>query len=682
MAPNQGDSQRNEETDRVTHWKGYQLSIFQIQAVAAVRSGANVLVSAPTGAGKTLVAEYAIEDAVRRGRRCIYTAPIKALSNQKYRDFRDDPSVDVGLMTGDVTIAPGAQVLIMTTEILRNAIFENPRGLDDIEYVVFDEVHYMDDVERGSVWEESLIFAPPSIRFICLSATIENIDQVGSWIREIRPQPLEVIRSEDRPVPLVHRFFRRRTGLFDIHRIKQVREREGGLAKGRKRKDKRSGRGPKFKRGNDIDDVAHLLDELSQKELLPALVFSFSRKDCERLANRNRHRHLLSEAEFEQMQALQRELVQLFQLDEGELKGEIFSLASAGIGYHHAGMLPAHKELVERMFTSGLLKLLFTTETFALGINMPARTVVFHSLKKFDGVSFDYLRTRDYLQMAGRAGRQGIDKEGLVVSYLGERDLMEAPVERILSGRAEPVESRFRLAYSSILHLLERLGRERLHEAWEKSFNQFQHRAKNQKARERNQRRQRRLLDSHLALLEDLNYIENSEQLTPRGHVACLIYGYELQITEMLFRGALENLPPTALAVIFVGLIHEERRRGNEVWVPAKMFGGVRRHISQLVAGLLRREARFKIPSPLKQPDWGLTPVVIAWSEGASFEDLEELTEAPAGDICRTLRMAVQLLRQVRRAIDSSWDLGHALDEAASALNRSEVDARRQLELG
>ncbi len=682
MAPNQGDPQQNEETDRVTHWKGYQLSIFQIQAVAAVRSGANVLVSAPTGAGKTLVAEYAIEDAVRRGRRCIYTAPIKALSNQKYRDFRDDPSVDVGLMTGDVTIAPGAQVLIMTTEILRNAIFENPRGLDDIEYVVFDEVHYMDDVERGSVWEESLIFAPPSIRFICLSATIENIDQVGSWIREIRPHPLEVIRSEDRPVPLVHRFYRRRTGLFDIHRIKQVREREGGLAKSRKRKDKRSGRGPKFKRSDDIDDVAHLLDELSQKELLPALVFSFSRRDCERLANRNRHRHLLSDAEFDQMQALQRELVQLFQLDEGELKGEIFSLASAGIGYHHAGMLPAHKELVERMFTSGLLKLLFTTETFALGINMPARTVVFHSLKKFDGVSFDYLRTRDYLQMAGRAGRQGIDKEGLVVSYLGERDLMEAPVERILSGRSEPVESRFRLAYSSILHLLERLGRERLHEAWEKSFNQFQHRAKNEKARERNRRRQRRLLDSHLALLEDLNYIENSEQLTPRGHVACLIYGYELQITEMLFRGALENLPPTALAVIFVGLIHEERRRGNEVWVPAKMFGGVRRHISQMVAGLLRREARFKIPSPLKQPDWGLTPAVIAWSEGASFEDLQELTEAPAGDICRTLRMAVQLLRQVRRAIDSSWDLGHALDEAAAALNRSEVDARRQLELG
>ena len=185
-------------------WKGFQLSRFQLQAVDAIREGRNVLVSAPTGAGKTLVAEYAIEVAVRSGKRCIYTAPIKALSNQKYRDFRDDPMIDVGLMTGDVTIHQSARVLIMTTEILRNAIFENPRLLDDVAYVVFDEVHYLDDRERGTVWEESLIFMPPSARVIALSATIANVEELGAWMEEIRPQGVDVIIDDRRPVPLSH----------------------------------------------------------------------------------------------------------------------------------------------------------------------------------------------------------------------------------------------------------------------------------------------------------------------------------------------------------------------------------------------------------------------------------------------------------------------------------------------
>ncbi len=209
----------------VTHWRGFTLSDFQQQAVQAVRGGRNVLVSAPTGAGKTLVAEYAIEDAVRRGKRCIYTAPIKALSNQKYRDFRDVPEVDVGLQTGDVTIHPEAQVLIMTTEILRNTIFENPAALHDVEYVVLDEIHFLDDLERGTVWEEALIFAPPSIRFICLSATIANIEEIGEWIGEIRPHELEVIETNRRPVPLTHKTSPGGHGWWDS----QPQVRESGL---------------------------------------------------------------------------------------------------------------------------------------------------------------------------------------------------------------------------------------------------------------------------------------------------------------------------------------------------------------------------------------------------------------------------------------------------------------------
>ena len=390
---------------RITHWHGFQLSAFQIRAIEAIRAGSNVLVSAPTGAGKTLVAEYAIADAVTRGRRCVYTAPIKALSNQKYRDFRDDPHMDVGLMTGDVSIHPGAQVLIMTTEILRNSIFEDPAQLHDVDYVIFDEVHFLDDAERGTVWEESLIFAPRDVRLIALSATISNLDQLGAWLREIRPQPLEVVQSTLRPVPLQHRLHTTRQGIFDLGRLKWVQK---SLAREHERERARPGR--RRGRGDQRPtlglvpaDLDELFDHLQREHLLPVLCFSFSRKDCERLAHRNQHRQLLDDDERARMRKLQDELVRLFQLEPGVSEGELFALAERGVGFHHAGMLPIHKEVVERLFTSGLIKLLFTTETFALGINMPARTVVFSSLRKFDGLSFDYLRTRDYLQMAGRA---------------------------------------------------------------------------------------------------------------------------------------------------------------------------------------------------------------------------------------------------------------------------------------
>ncbi len=672
----------------VTHWKGFALNPFQIEAIAAIRGGHNVLVSAPTGAGKTLVAEYAIEDAVVRGKRCIYTAPIKALSNQKYRDFRDDPRIDVGLMTGDVTIHPTARVLIMTTEILRNSIFDNPEHLAEVEYVIFDEVHYMDDQERGSVWEESLIFAPHSIRFVCLSATISNVEELGAWLREIRGPDMVVIQSSRRPVPLTHQLYTARSGVFDFKQLERVRKRElrvgeAEFTRGRSRARERRG-DRRAKRGFDPTEIPSpgpLLDELFRRGWIPVLVFAFSRKDCERLAYANAERELLTMDERARMEALQEELVRLFQFDRAELEGEIFAMARRGIGYHHAGMLPMHKEVVERMFTSGLLKLLFTTETFALGINMPARTVVFHSLRKFDGITFDYLRTRDYMQMAGRAGRQGIDHEGLVFSLLSPKDLVEAPFKRLFSGRPEPVESRFRLSFSSLLHLVERLGRARVHEAWEKSFNQFQHRTGTPKKQEHNRREQRRILDAHLEFLGELGYLDG-DKLTPRGRIAKVINGYELQITELLFLGTLENLPPAALAVVFVGLVFEERRRGEMVHVPARLFGNVRTEVSREIQHLRIRAADFQLSATIKPPDWGLTPAVVAWLDGVEFSALEEHTDATPGDIVRNFRMAVQLMRQVRRAIDPEWDLHARLAEAMDAIHRDVVDARRQLELG
>jgi superfamily II RNA helicase len=687
QVPDLGAPEPAPDGSGLTIWRGLTLSPFQVRAIEAVRAGRNVLVGAPTGAGKTLVAEYALHDALTRGRRCIYTAPIKTLSNQKYRDFREEGGLDVGLMTGDVTLQPTAQILIMTTEILRNAIFEDPAQLADVEYAVFDEVHFLDDPERGSVWEEALIFAPPSMRFICLSATVDNIEELGAWLREVRPHDLEVIQSERRPVPLHHQVFTPRDGLLEGADLGRARRRAQERLD-RKRADERRERQRGRKRGGDrrprfeAPDPSGLFDMLQGEGLLPVLVFAFSRKDCERLARRNEGRDLLTPEEHERMRAFQVRLAELFRLPPGALNSEVFTLARNGIGFHHAGLLPIDKELVERMFTSGLLKMLFTTETFALGINMPARTVVFYALEKFDGVSMDWLRTRDYMQMAGRAGRQGIDREGLVVSLAGDRELSEAPFERYLAGRPEPVNSRFTLSYSSLLHLIETLGRERLSVAWEKSFHLFQLRGAQPKARERLTRKHLLHVEARLAMLAELGYIDADDALTGRGRIARLINGYEVQVTELLFSGLIENLGPTDLATVFVGLSYEERRRGGGGFVQARFAGTLRREVSRFLARLATRESELGIPTPMKLPDWGLSPAVAAWCAGGDFESLEDVVEIPAGDLCRNFRMAVQLMRQVRRAIDPSWDLGDRLSDAVAALDRDEVDARRQLELG
>jgi superfamily II RNA helicase len=598
-------------------FKGKRLNAFQVQAVDAITAGLDVLVSAPTGAGKTLVAEYAIHDAVKRGRRCIYTAPIKALSNQKYRDFRDDPRStwvdDRRRHDPRRRAGPDHDDRDPAQRDLRRA-----RAPRDVEYVCSTKCTTSTTAERGSVWEESLIFAPRSIRFICLSATVSNAHELGAWLSEIRGRETIVIQSSRRPVPLEHRFFTAKSGAFGTADIERVRKREALADMHPKRRGDRHDRRDNRGRGRALQeppDARPLFDFLQRRELLPVLVFAFSRKDCERSALANAGRELLDPDETERMRVLQEDLMKLFQLDHAFASSEIMTMARRGLGYHHAGMLPIHKELVERMFTSGLLKMIFTTETFALGINMPARTVVFQSLRKFDGVTFDYLSTRDYMQMAGRAGRQGIDHEGLVYSLLSPKDLVEAPLKRYIAGRP----SRWRAVSAcrsarSCTSSSASAGAH--HEAWEKSLNAFQHRRGTHKQIETNRREQRRLLDERIAFLDELGYLDG-DVLTPRGRIAKLINGFELQLTELCFGGLIENLPVDALAVVFVGLIYEERRRGEVAFVPSKLHGNVRTAVQRAVHQLAIKAADHGIETEIKMPDWGLSRVAQEWVSGA-----------------------------------------------------------------
>lgn len=437
------------------HFKGYELDPFQEQAINALNEGRSVIVAAPTGAGKTVIAEYAIEKAIAENRQIIYTAPIKALSNQKFRDFSRDYPEKIGIMTGDVIINPEASVLIMTTEIFRNIIFDGEADrLNNIDTVIFDEIHYINDIQRGTVWEESIIFAPQHIHFICLSATIPNINEFADWMRNVRKIPIDSIVEHHRPVPLKVSIWVSGLGMRDINYIRKL-EAERHQHRGKK------------KVGN-VD----LVRKLQAEGKLPCLYFHFSRVGCEEYATFFRGMNLLSNNERRRMLKAYDELTEQFGVTQRGQAVHMRGLLKGGIAYHHAGVLPALKEIIERLYTLGLIKLLFTTETFAVGINMPAKSVVFDNLMKHDGVTFRYLNAREFQQMAGRAGRRGIDEVGYAYACVNPPDASFESVKQTLSHDAEDIESQFSLSYSSILNLYDTHG-EGIYEICEKSFNNY-----------------------------------------------------------------------------------------------------------------------------------------------------------------------------------------------------------------
>ncbi len=439
-------------------YKGLQLDRFQEEAIAAINRDTSVIVTAPTGAGKTVIAEYAVEKCLQENRRVIYTAPIKALSNQKYRDFYAEYGDKIGIVTGDVVLNPYAQVLLMTTEIFRNTIFDDIERLQDVSYVIFDEIHYINDIERGTVWEESIIFAPQHIKFVCLSATIPNIKPFAEWMQSVRDIDIEIVEELERPVPLEHHLYFKGYGIGGIKHITALRNR--AHSETRKRRPDLPDDKPVKPLPADFTET-RLIPHLHREKQLPCLYFCFSRKGCEEnasalvfgsqvaLLNKNQKAEIVKQFD---------ELCLQFDIASEKKVAEFRKLVSCGIAYHHAGMLPTLKEVVERLFTSGLIQLLFTTETFAVGINMPACSVVFDSLEKFDGIGFRYLKAREYHQMSGRAGRRGIDTIGYVYSQIVPAYADTGEIKAVVVDKVEPIESQFNLSYSSILNLYQKYG--------------------------------------------------------------------------------------------------------------------------------------------------------------------------------------------------------------------------------
>jgi ATP-dependent RNA helicase HelY len=464
----------------------FQLDPFQREAIDKLERGVGgVLVSAPTSSGKTIVAEYAIFRALQDGAKVLYTTPLKALSNQKYHDFvRAYGDGTVGLVTGENTINDDAPVVVMTTEILRNLIYEDPGRLDLVRYVVLDEVHYIDDFPRGSVWEEIVIQAPRTIKLVGLSATIGNYREIADWMAENRGG-METVFHDVRPVELKmwlainNRFsplFKTDGGIDQRTWSKAAQEEEASYRLG-------------GYRGLPSNDLLHVIEELRRFDMLPAIYFIFSRRGCREALQRCAYHELdlTTAAEKEAIDVVAAERLQgLKDKDEEALFKRMVDarLLRRGMAEHHAGLLPYHKEMVEELFQRGLIKVVFATETLSLGINMPARGVVVSSFTKFDGVNFSTLTTGELTQLMGRAGRRGIDVIGHG-AILKESDVEVGTIYEVAMGPTLVVESKFLPSYNMALNLLRVYTPEEADALMQRSFGQFQKRLAASEAGER-----------------------------------------------------------------------------------------------------------------------------------------------------------------------------------------------------
>jgi len=766
----------------------FPLDDFQLESIAHLADGRSVLVAAPTGTGKTLVAEYAIWRAQQRKQRVIYTTPLKALSNQKYRDLRNIYGFNaVGLVTGDIVEHSSASIVIMTTEVYRNILLEEggdrlargenivPSSLADVGYVIFDELHYLSDISRGPVWEEAIICSPHTVQLVGLSATVSNAQDLADWISRIH-RPISLVVHEERAVPLEHYYFidnklhlvqdaegnrverfpnvggearmASLTGRARTYTFGDDDEEESWNDDGRERKKnnlKVIGNGtiageastssststtaseehaPKSRRPPLVrraPEPGEILTALRDADLLPCLYFLPGRKVVEDAATSS-SLHLFTTPGEE---ALIREEVGIWlenlpkedrNLQQVHMLAEILP---RGLAFHHAGLLPGLKVLVETLFARGHLRAVFATDTLALGINMPARAVVVGSLSKFDGYEMRLLTPNEYRQLTGRAGRRGMDVRGAAVIPYSPWEPFEESFQRI-TGELLPVTSSFVIRYNSILNLWRPGDMAQLRRICASSLREYQlyvlweHREltrleklerrvqKGKKAGKKKgiasegavealEKRRKKIgayplsragaaeLDGTVFVLHALNYIDENDELTLRGHLLrSIFHPAGILIVELLLQGALDELSAGELAEACSWFVYDNDRRLNNHSVLNNHLLQVRRELWRIVQHVHSIEQQGNIAfSPDIFPDFH--SVALSWSRGMSLSGLLQRIDLAEGDILMLLNQTIDLLQQVQSAVGQVLDTRDFWEQTASSTSdESQANTHRK----
>ena len=621
---------------------------FQVEAVAAIDRGESVVVTAPTGAGKTLVAQAAVEQALAEGKRAFYTAPIKALSNQKYGEFRERYGDDgVGLLTGDNVINGTAPVVVMTTEVLRNMIYADSTALDDLAVVILDEVHYLQDPYRGSVWEEVIIHLPRRIRLVCLSATIANPGEFTGWVGS-RRGPTALVVEEHRPVPLESLYAVRDRYHGGELMLYPVFGRDGRRPNPQVVKLLRKSRG-RYRRFASVRrlDVA---ESLAAEGLLPAIYFIFSRAGCEAAASQaaaagldlttSEDRAEIAEVAEARVRHLPSEDLRVLGYDSWLAQLE------TGVAAHHAGMVPAFKEAVEDLFAAGLVKLVFATETLALGINMPARSVVLESLSKFTGESHELLQPGDYTQLTGRAGRRGIDSRGSAV-VLPNRDVPFERVAGIAGAGSHPLVSSFQPSYNMAVNLVANYEPSQAEQLLNASFAQYREAQRRQALQEAAAEK-----EEELAAMRTAAACERGDIWAFTEHASASAAAIEAELADVQPGDVLELAVGAEPAVVLA------RSWGGKSPRVLLIDGarGVRKQRPADLPPTTRVVGAIDLPEPFRPRERayqrGVLQRLEKWAEGAGRHDPVAAVSEPQDPVamCPDLREHQRWVKRAKRA--------------------------------
>lgn len=754
----------------------FELDDFQKNACNYINEGKSVVVCAPTGAGKTVIAQHAIHKALEEGKRIFYTTPLKALSNQKLYDFAEKYGSDkVGLLTGDTSINRNAQIVVMTTEVFRNMLYGTNFGavadnLKDVKYIVLDEVHYMNDEQRGTVWEESIIYCPTNVQIIALSATVANADELTAWINTVHSKT-ELVDTDFRPVPL--RFF-----YFDSSqpaKLLPLLTPSGQLNK-KIRPEKKIWARDKKKQRSYVKDI---VKNLYEQDMLPAIYFTFSRKKCDEQMEKCASLDLVTKGERAQI----KQFIDDYIAENPHLyNNKHIDYLLCGVASHHAGLLPAWKNLVEKLFQKGLIKVVFATETLAAGINMPARSTVISSTSKRTDSGHRMLTASEFLQMSGRAGRRGMDEVGYVTVVGTSFQSPEEVAELVLSG-SNPLESRFAPSYSMVLNLLQRFSLDEAKELILKSFGYFssgsrlkplldlqktleneikerefvcpfklddahifeydkmrhiyvqnrqtykkickQERSKNrplspeaiqfgketkamldkmhcfacdtcklykkhaknievierinikQKKLQKEIERQRDIFWNnflaHRSVLLEFGYLKD-DYPTDKGVTTSQIRSEnELFIAEIIFSHVLENLSPSQLAAVVCAITTEDLR----IDIPYLPISEPVRKTLNLIRNVKRRVEKVQNSYAVEAPMYinpYFSSLIELWVEGAEWETITEQVDMGEGDIVRSFKRVVDVLRQFTTISNVPEALVFTAREAIEKIQREPVN--------